>query len=275
MSGVVAAGTPFVKVQALGNDFVLFDQFPSNASDIARLVCDRHRGVGADGCIFLAPAHEADVRMHILNADGTEAAQCGNALRCVAHVLQSRGVHMPCVIETVGRGAQTVHWVDGMADVDMGAPMWEARSIPHVPLGDDVVRDVCVVIDGVSFVYDAVSFGNPHCVVVVEDITACDVARYGAALSAHPHFPEQANVEFVHVHSRDVLHMRVWERGVGETQACGSGACAAMATQYRSGRVGTDVTVRMPGGDVRIALRDGHIWKSGPAATVFFGRWGP
>jgi diaminopimelate epimerase len=289
------SGLRFIKVEGLGNDFVMLDCADVAQSDAvgsrAAALCDRRRGVGADGviCVLPAAAGGADFRMRIFNADGGEAEMCGNGVRCFGEYLRLTGrTAERFVIETLAgpievenEGVSTAlndrggpH--GGSYRVNMGAPRLLPDDIPVVPAEvtdkDFIMREI-VALDK-TFKVTAVSMGNPHAVIYAEDLSDELVLEAGPAIQRHPFFPKGVNVEFVHIISRDEVRMRVYERGCGETQACGTGACAAVVAGVVSGLGGNDVTVRLLGGDLRISWDGdrGHpVFMSGPARAVFHG----
>ncbi|WP_108026285.1 diaminopimelate epimerase [Melghirimyces profundicolus] len=272
----------FTKMHGLGNDFVVVSapHLPEGAGEIARQVCDRHFGVGADGLVYLLPSEKGDFRMRILNTDGSEAEQCGNAVRCVAKYYFERisGARRELSVET-GAGLQRV-WLKTEARqvkevrVDMGEPVLESRRIP-VDVAEDRVVNHPVEAGGEHFRFTAVSMGNPHAVLFVDDAAEYPVERIGPLLEAHPLFPNKTNVEFVTVRSEDELDMRVWERGVGQTLACGTGACASAVAAALNGKTGRTVLVHLKGGDLKIEWNetDNRVYMTGPAETVFEGDW--
>ncbi|PTX50341.1 diaminopimelate epimerase [Melghirimyces profundicolus] len=275
-------GMRFTKMHGLGNDFVVVSapHLPEGAGEIARQVCDRHFGVGADGLVYLLPSEKGDFRMRILNTDGSEAEQCGNAVRCVAKYYFERisGARRELSVET-GAGLQRV-WLKTEARqvkevrVDMGEPVLESRRIP-VDVAEDRVVNHPVEAGGEHFRFTAVSMGNPHAVLFVDDAAEYPVERIGPLLEAHPLFPNKTNVEFVTVRSEDELDMRVWERGVGQTLACGTGACASAVAAALNGKTGRTVLVHLKGGDLKIEWNetDNRVYMTGPAETVFEGDW--
>ncbi|EGK13241.1 diaminopimelate epimerase [Desmospora sp. 8437] len=272
----------FTKMHGLGNDFIVVtaDTWPQEAPELARRLCDRRFGVGADGLVFLLPSRAGDVRMRILNADGSEAEQCGNAVRCVAKYYYERisGAKKEIIVET-GAGLQSVRLeTDGSQVesicVDMGRPILEADRVPVALEGERVVAHP-VKIGEESFRFTAVSMGNPHAVIFVDDAAAFPVETWGPRLETHPLFPNKTNVEFVTVHSPRELEMRVWERGVGPTLACGTGACASLVAAVLNGTADRRARVRLKGGDLEIEWREGddRVYMTGPARTVFEGEW--
>lgn len=273
----------FTKMHGLGNDFVLVraTQVPDHVHQLAQQICDRHYGIGADGLVYLLPSQNADVQMRIFNSDGTESQQCGNAVRCVSkYVLEERAEQHTavCTVETK-RGIQTVrvHWlVDQVvsACVDMGEPILSGPQIP-VQSDREPVLNESLSIEGQAFSITAVSMGNPHGVIEVDDVTTFDIHRWGPLLEKHPFFPERANIEFITVNSPEEITMRVWERGVGPTLACGSGACAVLVATALQGKSARQATIHLAGGDLQIEWReeDNHVYMTGPAVRVFTGEW--
>ncbi|HVR32310.1 MAG TPA: diaminopimelate epimerase [Acidimicrobiia bacterium] len=241
----------FTKMHGLGNDFVLLDEPVTVTPELVRAMCDRHFGIGADGVLTIG-ATEGAVRMGYWNADGSEAEMCGNGLRCVARVAVDRGL--------AGPGTFVVDTPAGPRRVAVGDEI-------RVDLGSPTVSDV-IEIDGRHF--RKVSVGNPHAVTEVDDLADVAVAEIGPAVQ--PHFPTGANVEFVRIRG-GAVEMRVWERGVGETLACGSGIVAVAAVARRMGG-GDRISVTMPGGTARVDFEDGGAWLVGPAEYVFEGEWG-
>jgi diaminopimelate epimerase len=273
----------FTKMHGLGNDFIVVTEhtLPKEAPELARRLCDRRLGVGADGLVFLLPSRAGDVRMRILNADGSEAEQCGNAVRCVAKYYYERisGEKKEIIVET-GAGLQPIRLeTDGSQVesicVDMGQPILEASRVPVALEGKQVV-DHPVTIGEKSFRFTAVSMGNPHAVIFVDDAADFPVETWGPRLETHPLFPNKTNVEFVTIHSPRELEMRVWERGVGPTLACGTGACASLVAAVLNGAADRRARVRLKGGDLEIqwSERDDRVYMTGPARMVFEGEWG-
>ncbi|WP_240095491.1 diaminopimelate epimerase [Thermomonas flagellata] len=273
----------FSKMHGAGNDFVVLDlrdgQPPPTPAECAR-IADRHRGVGCDQLLTIEPASGADAvaAYRIWNADGSVAGQCGNGARCVAAWLVRAGaapadggfaIASPAGLHPVQR--------DGSGEfvIDMGAPRFAPEAIPL--LGFAQAQDAYPLqVDGRVLTVGAVSMGNPHALLEVDDLAAADVAGIGAALQRHPAFPQSVNVGFAQVLAPTRIRLRVYERGAGETLACGSGACAAVAVLDRRGRVAAadGVAVALPGGVLRIRRdRDGHLWMAGPAVFVFEGEW--
>ena len=272
----------FVKMHGLGNDFLLVEAErdpPARAGAWARALCDRHFGVGADGLVFVLPSERADVRMRIFNADGSEAEQCGNAIRCVAKYAYESGLVRKdrLTVETIGAGPQILDLTieDGRVRnvrVDMGRPELRPDRIPVAAEGQRAV-DLPLSVEGHSFRFTAVSMGNPHCVIFVDDALKADVYKWGPLIERHPMFPNRTNVEFVSVRSREHLDMRVWERGAGPTLACGTGACASLVAAAVGGRTGREAAVSLAGGDLWIEWdeQSDRVYMTGPAETVYRG----
>ena len=274
----------FTKMHGAGNDFVVLDlrdgRVPPDAAMCAR-IADRHRGIGCDQILTVEAPRSSDAiaSYRIWNADGTVAQQCGNGARCIAAWLVRDGaasalgdfaIDSPAGTHAVARDAQ------GGFAIDMGAPQFAPAAIPlH---GLDAAQDEYEVdVDGIEIRFGAVSMGNPHAVIEVADADAADVVRIGTALQRHAAFPQSVNVGFAEVVSRDRIRLRVYERGAGETLACGSGACAAVVALVRRDRIdaGRDIDVALPGGSLRIRYDrvEGRVRMSGPTAFVFEGEW--
>ena len=271
---------PFAKLHGTANDFIYVDAragFPGDPAAIARRLCDRRRGIGADGLILLLPSTEADGRMVIYNADGSRAEMCGNGIRGLAKFVYERGLlpKNPLTVETdAGVKALELHLDGGRVarvTVDMGMPEWRGREIPVDADGE--ILDRPLVVDGRTWSVTCVSMGNPHCVVFVDDVAGLPLETLGPRFEHHPFFPRRVNTEFVHVDGRERLTMRVWERGSGETMACGTGACAVGVAAARTGRSARRVTVTLPGGPLEIDWRsDDRVLMTGDAVAVFDGQ---
>ncbi len=278
----------FVKMQGCGNDYiyVVADRIrPADPAALSRRLSERHFGVGGDGLILLAPSRKADLRMEMYNADGSRGDMCGNGIRCLARLAYERGIarRNPLVIETdaglksvelrIERGA-----VIG-AIVDMGEPILEGRQIPAD--ADGRIIDYPLDVAGRRERITAVSMGNPHCVVFVADdavfrLDHHEFAALGRGFENHPFFPKRVNTEFILPFSRTRLKMRVWERGSGETLACGTGACAALVAAVLTNRAEPRATVELRGGNLDIEWRhggagDNHVYMTGDAVEVFRG----
>jgi len=273
----------FTKMHGLGNDFIVVfgePSLPAEASELAIRLCNRFFGIGADGLVYILPSDKADYMMRIINSDGTEAEQCGNAIRCVAKYLYDNG-HVNKTglsIETIGAGAQQVQLTvdNGKAvavRVDMGEPILEGLKVPTTVDRNPVLNEP-VEIDGTTFHFTAVSMGNPHCVIYVEDAVNFNLGEWGPKLETHPLFPRKINVEFVTVQNRGYADMRVWERGAGPTLACGTGACATLVASVLNGQTDRTAVVSLKGGDLTIEWNeaDNHVYMTGPAAVVYTGK---
>ncbi|MGO0122865.1 diaminopimelate epimerase [Desulfothermobacter acidiphilus] len=273
----------FFKMHGLGNDFVVVmtRHLPPQPEELARRVCRLHFGVGADGLVFVLPSDTADLAMRIFNADGSEAEMCGNAIRCVAKLAyETRLFPYQQMRIATGAGVKSVELVveEGKVQsctVDMGEPILERQAIPMQGPPGQVINEPLVFEDGLVFRITALSFGNPHCVLFVPSVEEAPVEQLGPQLEFHPAFPRRTNAEFVEVVNTSEIKVRVWERGVGETLACGSGACAAAVAAMLNGFVTRKVIVHLSGGDLHIRWdeKDGHVYMTGPAATVFKGEW--
>ena len=271
---------PFAKLHGTANDFIYVDAragFPGDPAAIARRLCDRRRGIGADGLILLLPSTEADGRMVIYNSDGSRAEMCGNGIRGLAKFAHERGLipKNPLAVETdAGVKTLSLHLDGGRVTrvtVDMGMPEWRGREIPVDADGE--VLDHALVVDGRTWSVTCVSMGNPHCVVFVDDVAGLPLETLGPRFERHPFFPRRVNTEFVRVDDRERLTMRVWERGAGETMACGTGACAVAVAAARTGRSARRVTVMLPGGPLEIDWRaDDRVLMTGDAVFVFDGQ---
>jgi len=267
--------TTFLKMHGLGNDFAVFDaRERAIALDAAtaRAIADRRHGIGCDQVIVIAPpANGADAAMRIFNSDGSEVESCGNAARCVAQLLIAEKGGATVSLETLGGPLLCAQGEDGLVTVDMGAPRFDWKDVPLSSAVD--TNQFSFAVDGVSIEASAVSVGNPHCVIFVGDADSAPVEEVGPLIETHPLFPQKANVEFATVRSRNAVRMRVWERGAGITQACGTGACATAVAAARRGLTDRIVDVELDGGTLRIEWResDGHILMTGPAKLAYKG----
>jgi len=270
----------FTKMQGLGNDFVLLDGIRQNIdlapAQIARLA-DRHFGVGCDQVLIVERPSRADVdfRYRIFNADGGEVEQCGNGARCFVHFVRDQGLTAKRTIRVETRGGviEPTLEAEGQVRVDMGVPRFEAADIPFVGDGVTVTQEVDVA--GARLTISALSMGNPHAVQVVADVETAPVAAQGPLLERHPRFPQGVNAGYMQVVDRANIRLRVWERGAGETLACGTGACAAVVAGIRRGLLDSTVRVLTRGGELAIRW-DGlgkPVLMTGPARTVFEGEW--
>jgi diaminopimelate epimerase len=270
---------PFVKMNGLGNDFVIIDARAGpvrlSAADAGQ-IADRKTGAGCDQVIVLEPSRSADVFMRVLNADGSEVGACGNASRCVAALLHPGLGGERISIETRAGVLDAMVDEDGLVTVDMGRPRFAWNEIPlSKPVSDTRAIGLTLALpDGrVLAEPSVVDVGNPHCIFWVADADSYDLAAFGGELEHHPLFPERANISLAEIVDDRAIELRVWERGTGITRACGTAACAAAVTAARTGRTGRTVEVRLPGGSLSIDWRaeDDHILMTGPAEFEFDG----
>ncbi len=282
-TGVVAI--KFVKFHGLGNDFIIVNAMeesglPENREELtglARDVCHRHFGVGADGLILIKKSDKADIYMQIINSDGSEPEMCGNGIRCVAKYVYDSGIvpRRQVKVETLAGIILPEIIVEddevAMVKVDMGEPRLNRSEIPMLGPPGRVVNEP-LEHEGKIFNITAVSMGNPHCVIFVDDVHAVPLFELGPKLEVHPSFPRKANIEFVQVVSQTEVIMRVWERGAGFTMACGTGACAVGVASCLNGYTGRKVKVHLQAGPLEIEWSDNnHVYMTGPARKVFTG----
>ena len=273
----------FTKMHGLGNDYVYMDainQKIENRSELAKFVSDRHFGIGSDGLILICPSEKADFRMQMFNQDGSEAEMCGNGIRCVGKFVYDKLLKNKetITVETLA-GIKTLVMTakNGKietARVDMGEPILEPEKIPVIS-NENPVKNLRLEEEGRNFTFTCVSMGNPHAVTFIEeDVNKFDICKYGAKLEVNKAFPKKANIEFINVIDDKTLKMRVWERGAGETLACGTGACAVTVAAILNGYTERTVTVHLLGGDLKIewSKNDNHVYMTGPATTVFEGK---
>lgn len=274
----------FTKMQGIGNDYVYINCFEETVKDpsaVARFVSDRHFGIGSDGLILIRPSQVADCEMDMYNLDGSQGAMCGNGIRCVAKYVFDHGIVNKTSISIATKsGIKYVDLTvkDGKANlirVNMGSPILQATQIPVVADTEQVI-DAPIQVDGQEYHYTAVSMGNPHAIVYVEDTDSLDLSKIGPSFENHVNFPDRINTEFVQVLDEHTVKMRVWERGSGETLACGTGACAVAVASILNGHVSPDtpVTVKLLGGDLQIFWNrsENLVYMTGPAVTVFDGQ---
>ena len=271
----------FTKMHGIGNDYVYvncFEEVVEKPSETARFISDRHFGIGSDGLILICPSDVADVKMVMYNADGTEAQMCGNGIRCVGKYAYDRGLtdKTTITVETAA-GIKTLELTvkNGKTEfirVDMGAPILEPQQIP-VRAEEMCFVNVPVEVHGKRVAMTAVSMGNPHAVVFVDRTDDLELAKIGLDYENHPLFPERTNTEFVEVVDRNTLKMRVWERGAGETLACGTGACASLVAGVLCGKCEREATLKLLGGELRVFwdADSKHVFMTGPAEFVFDG----
>ena len=280
----------FTKMEGIGNDYIYVDSLDTSKSvripektipDLARKISDRHFGVGSDGLIMIAPSTDADFCMRIFNADGSEAQMCGNGIRCVGKYVYDKGftTKTDLRIKTLA-GIKTLHLnVENekvkTVTVDMGRPYLKRKDIPVSGTPTVEMISEKIYVDGKEIEVTAVGMGNPHCVVFKNEISDEDILVTGPEIETHEKFPEKTNVEFIKIVDRENIVMRVWERGSGETLACGTGACAATVASFLNGYTGRKVTVHLKGGELFIEYdsETGHIFMTGPANTICEGEF--
>jgi diaminopimelate epimerase len=278
----------FIKMHGIGNDFIMMDfysrQLPKQIDfgEVAKKLCDRHFGIGADGLILILPSERYDLRMRIFNFDGSEAQMCGNGIRCFAKFVYENNMinKIKFSVETLaGKIVPELIFsyddkdtIEGVK-VDMGNPNLTKKEIPMIGNPDrQVVNETISFEKGKYFKVTCVSMGNPHCVIFVEDVDVFSVTEIGPVIEKHHLFPEKTNVEFVQVINEHEINFRVWERGVGETMACGTGASAAVVAGVLNKRIKKNAIVHLKGGDLKIEWsEDGHIYMTGSAESVFKG----
>ena len=271
----------FTKMHGIGNDYVYvncFKETVEHPSEVAIKVSDRHFGIGSDGLILIKPSDVADGKMEMYNADGSQGAMCGNGIRCVAKYMYDYGITDKTSISVETKSGikyldLTVK--DGKVDtvkVNMGTPILKAADIPVKSVKEQVI-DEPVTVDGKEWKITCVSMGNPHAVTYIEDVKHLEIEKIGPKFENHEIFPDRVNTEFVHVIDRNTVEMRVWERGSGETYACGTGACAVAVSSILNGLTEEKVTVKLLGGDLDIFWdrNENNVYMTGSATTVFDG----
>lgn len=271
----------FTKMEGLGNDYVYMDainQKIENRSELARFVSNRNFGIGSDGLILIEKSEVADFKMTMFNSDGSQAEMCGNGIRCVAKFVYDKGMtdKTTLKIETLaGIKILELNVEDGKVKtvrVDMGEPILEAEKVPVVST-ENPVKNLVLKAKDREFKFTCVSMGNPHAITIVKDTSKFDVKKYGEELEVNKVFPRRTNVEFVQIIDRNTIKMRVWERGAGETLACGTGACATAVACNLNGLTDRKVTIELLGGNLEIEWNkeNNHVYMTGPATTVFEG----
>ena len=273
----------FTKMEGCGNDYVYIDGARERIAseekpDFVRRVSDRHFGIGSDGVIFINPSTEADFEMEMYNADGTRAEMCGNGIRCVAKFVYDKGLTDKCDISVVSCGKikyLKLFLKDGKVDcvkVNMGAPELVAENVPVVCEKEQAVDEPITVL-GKEYKMTCVSMGNPHAVVFMDDVEHLKIEKIGPHFENHERFPKRINTEFVKILDRQTVQMRVWERGTGETLACGTGCCATVVACVLNGLTDETVTVKLLGGEIKITWdrEENLVYMTGPATTVFEG----
>ncbi|MGL4790254.1 MAG: diaminopimelate epimerase [Anaerotignaceae bacterium] len=273
----------FTKMEGCGNDYVYincFEEKVENPQELAIAMSERHFGIGSDGIVLICPAEEADFRMRMFNSDGSEAEMCGNAIRCVGKYVYDRNLTTKTTISVItlaGLKILQLNLKDGKVDtvrVDMGEPILLAEQIPVVSEKNPVI-DEEITAEGRTFGFTCVSMGNPHAVTFVEDVKDFPVEKYGRVIEVDEHFPKKVNVEFAQKVSDNYLKMRVWERGAGETWACGTGTCATVVAGVLKGICNRTTEVELLGGNLTIEWDEesNHVFMTGPARYSFDGIW--
>ncbi|MDO4468883.1 MAG: diaminopimelate epimerase [Bacillota bacterium] len=271
----------FTKMQGIGNDYVYVNCFQEqieNPSEVSRRISDRHFGIGSDGLILIKPSKRADFEMEMYNADGSQGAMCGNGMRCVGKYVYDYGLTDKTQVSVDTKSG--IKYLDLTVEnkrvkqvrVNMGAPVLETKAIPMIYEGEKVISQPLNVGEDI-YEITAVSMGNPHAVVYMEDVKNLPLEEIGPKFEKHAAFPESVNTEFVRVINRNTVEMRVWERGSGETLACGTGACAVAVASILNGYTEDEVTVRLLGGDLKIFWdrAENLVYMTGPAEVVFEG----
>lgn len=275
----------FTKMQGLGNDYVYVNCFVEkveNPNELAKKISDRHFGVGSDGLILILPSLVADCKMRMFNWDGSESEMCGNGIRCVAKFVHDKGIvdKDTITVETLA-GIKTIKLTldqnnkASMITVNMGSPIFNPNDIPVIS-DEEIVKNLKIKVIDKEFIFTCVSMGNPHAVTFVDDLENFDVKKYGKILEKDKYFPKRANIEFVQVLDENNLKMRVWERGSGETFACGTGTCASVVASFLNDKCGRDnIKVELLGGNLYISWNeaDNNVYMTGPAEFVFEGEW--
>ena len=271
----------FTKMQGLGNDYVYMDainQQIDNASELAKKVSDRHFGIGSDGLILICESKIADFKMRMFNSDGSEAEMCGNGIRCVGKFVYDKKLTNKTVlsIETLaGIKHLNLNIENGKVKtvrVDMGEPILDPKKIPVIS-EEQIVKNLKIKVQDKNFIFSCVSMGNPHAITIVEDVSKFNVDKYGKVVEINETFPKKTNVEFIEIIDKQHVKMRVWERGAGETLACGTGACATTVACFLNGLTERKIKVELLGGilDIYWNDKDNHVYMTGPAVTVFEG----
>lgn len=264
----------FTKMHGAGNDFIFIDCLKKDVPNLAALagkLCDRRFGIGADQLLTVHPSKVADFKMEIYNADGSQVEMCGNGIRCFAKYVYDHGISKKreLEVETLA-GIIRPRIVGESVEVDMGEPVLEGRKIPVD--ADGKIINHPLTVNGASYYVTCVSMGNPHCVIYLEDIDSLDLATIGPKFEHHPFFPNRVNTEFIKILGPGEVRMRVWERGAGETWACGTGASAVAVAGALTGRTEREITVHLKGGDLFIEWReDNRVYMTGGAEEVFHG----
>ena len=266
---------PFTKMHGAGNDFVFLDCLKhdyGNLEALAKKLCDRRFGIGADQLLTVQPSKVADFKMAIYNADGSQVEMCGNGIRCFAKYVYDHGItqKQELEVETLA-GIIRPKIVGDLVEVDMGEPILEGRKIPVDADGE--IKNRPLIVDGKTYEVTCVSVGNPHCVLYLDDVDSLDLEKIGPGFERHVFFPKRVNTEFIKVLQPNEVNMRVWERGAGETWACGTGASAAAVAGVLAGKTERELTLHLKGGDLFIEWRESNnrVYMTGGAEEVFHG----
>lgn len=273
----------FTKMHGLGNDYVYIDCYSQeinlgNISDLAKFMSNRHFGIGSDGIILICKSEIADFKMKMFNFDGSEAEMCGNGIRCVGKFVYDKGLTDKKIVEIetlAGIKILNLNVKNGKVEtvkVDMGEPILEAEKIPVI-FTNTPVKDLEIKSIDKKFNFTCVSMGNPHAITIIDNIKEFEIEKYGPILETDEHFPKRANIEFIEVVDKNNIKMRVWERGAGETLACGTGACATAVACNINGITNRKVNIELLGGTLEIEWdeKTNHVFMTGPATTVFEG----
>lgn len=273
----------FTKMQGCGNDYVYVDGAKEiipleDKPQVVRRLSDRHFGIGGDGVIFINPAEEADFEMEMYNADGTRSEMCGNGIRCVAKFVYDKGLTDKTSLSIVSCGK--IKYIDltveegkvSLVKVNMGAPILRATEVPVISQNEQVIDEV-IVVEGKEYKMTCVSMGNPHAIVFMDNVADLEIEKIGPYFENHERFPNRTNTEFIRIIDEHTVEMRVWERGTGETLACGTGACATVVACVLNGLTKEEVTVKLLGGDLQIKWdrEENLVYMTGPAEIVFEG----
>ncbi len=271
----------FTKMHGCGNDYVYVDctkEMIDNPEKVSEIVSDRHFGIGSDGLILICPSDVADFRMAMYNADGSEGKMCGNGVRCIAKYVYDYGLTDKDKISIETKGG--IKYLDltiedgkvSLVKVNMGAPILKSADVP-VKSDKDTFVDETIEVDGKKYKVTCVSMGNPHAVTFIDDTAGLEIEKIGPEFEKHELFPDRINTEFVQVLNRKEVNMRVWERGSGETLACGTGTCATVVACVLNDKTDDEITVHVLGGDIIVKYdrEENTVWMTGPAAVVFDG----
>lgn len=275
----------FTKMQGLGNDYVYIDCTKNinqitNVSYLAKIMSNRHFGIGSDGLILICKSDVADFKMRMFNSDGTEAEMCGNGIRCLGKFVYDKGLtkEKKIMIETLAGIKKLELYVENekvtRVKVDMGIPILTPMLIP-VLANKEPVNNLKIQVDDKNFVFTCVSMGNPHAVTIVDSLDNFNIQKYGPILENDVHFPKKSNIEFIEITDKENINMRVWERGAGETLACGTGACAATVASVLNNLVNNKINVKLLGGTLEIEWneKNSHVYMTGNAESVFEGEF--